>query len=174
MSYPMVLNSVFVGMLDLRTDQIKYFNIPDATTAELALAQTTTSGSNYTKNVYSNRLDSTTPTRQVQVDRTQRTKTRRKTMLGRGGKAISIPTELKTSPPAGGTTNPGNTIIKRETIRFTTIRFPGAADLSEISAWLHVKLVAHKPKFMKSPAGSAYPIAPFPTGNVATGGNTTP
>lgn len=161
-------------MLDLRTDQIAYFNIPDATTAELALAQTTTSGGNYTRNVYSNRLDSTTPTRQVTVDRTARTKTRRKTMLGRGGKPIKIPTDLRTSPPSGGTTNPGNTVINKETIRFTTIRFPGSADLSEISAWLHAKLVGHKPKFFKSPAGSAYPVVPFPSGNVATGGDTTP
>lgn len=174
MSYPMVLNNVFVGLLDLRTDQIKYFNIPDATTAELALAQTTTSGSNYQRNLFSNRLDSATPTKQVSVDRTARTKTRRKTIIGRGGKAIKIPTELRSTPPSGGTTNPGNTVIKRESIRFTTIRFPGAADLSEISAWLYVKLTAHKPKFMKSPSGSAYPIAPFPTGNVATGAGTTP
>lgn len=173
-TYPMVLNSVFVGMLDLRTDQIKYFNIPKATEAELGLAKTTSSGSNYTKQVYSNRLDSATPTRQVTVDRTARTKSRRKAALGRGGKAIKIPTELRSSPPSGGSTNPGNTIIKRETIRFTTIRFPGAADLAEISAWLHLKLVSHKPTYLKSPSGSTYPVGPFSSGNVATGGDTTP
>lgn len=173
-TYPMVLNNVFVGMVALRTDQIKYFGIPDATTAELTLAQTTSSGSNYQRNLHSNRLDSATPTKQVTVDRTARTKTRRKTILGRGGKAITIPTELRSTPPSNKTTNPGNTIVKRETIRFTTIRFPGAADLSEISAWLHIKLVSHKPKYMKSPAGCAYPITPFPSGNVATGADTTP
>lgn len=170
----MVLNNIYVGIVDLRTDQINYFNIPDATPAELALATFTTDGGNYTRNLHSNRLDSATPTRQVTVDRTARTKTRSKFTLGRGGKAIKVPTELLSTPPSAGSTNPGSTIIKRPTVRFTTIKFPGSADLAEISAWLYIKLVAHKPKYMKSPGGRSYPIAPFPIGNVATGGDATP
>lgn len=172
-NYPMVLNNVFIGMLGLRTDQIDYFNIPPATAAELALAKTVSSGSNYQRNLHSNRLDSVTPTRQVTVDRTRRSKDRGKDHLMRGGKRIIVPTELRSTPPSAGSTDPGATIIRRETVRTTTIKFPGDADISEISAWLHLKLVAHKPRTMKSPGGRAYAVAPFASGNTVTGADTT-
>lgn len=172
-NYPMVLNNVYIGMLGLRTDQIDYFNIPAATSAELALAKTVTSGSNFQRNLHSNRLDSTTPTRQVTVDRTRRARDRGKDHLMRGGRPIIIPTELRSTPSSAGSTDPGATVIRRETVRTTTIKFPNEADLAEISAWLYLKLTAHKPKTMKTRGGRAYAVAPFASGNVATGGDTT-
>ena len=173
-NYPMVLNGVFVGMLGLRTDQLDYFNIPDATPQELALAKTVSSGSNFQRNLHSNRLDSTAPTRQVTVDRTRRSKDRGKDHLSRGGRPIIIPTELKSTPPSATSTDPGATVIRRESVRTTTIKFPGNADIAEISAWLHAKLVSHKPKTMKVKGGRAYAVAPFATGNTVTGACTTP
>lgn len=172
-SYPMVLNGVFLGMVALRSDQINYFEIPAATATELSAAQYTTSGTDIKRNKYENRLDSTNPAATaVTVKRTGRTRTRSKDHLMRGGRSIKIPTELKSTPPATASTNPNNTVVRKANIRFTTIKFPGTADLAEISAWLHTKLVQHKPTYMKAPGGRSYPLAPF-TGQ-ATGQPTTP
>lgn len=170
----MVLNGVFIGMVAIRSDQKNYFNIPDPTSAELSLAKYTTSGSNITRNRYSSRLDSTTAAgTPVTVNRTARSKTRSKDHLMRGGRAIKIPTELKSTPPRSASTDPNTTVIPRENIRFTSIRFPNGADLAEISAWLHTKLIAHKPSYMKAPGGRSYPLVPFTTGT-PTAQTTTP
>lgn len=173
-NYPMVLNGVYIGMIGLRTDQQNYFDIPPATQEELSLAERTTSGSNIQRNLFSNRLDSQTATRQVTVNRTARTKRRKKDHLSRGGRPIKIPTELTSTPPTQVTTNPSNTVVPRPSIRFTTIKFPGTADLAEISAWLYLKLVNHKPLYMKSPGGGAYPLAPFTGQITGQSGTTTP
>lgn len=172
-SYPMVLNGVFIGMIGIRSDQKNYFNIPEPTVAELTAAQYRTSGSNVSRNRYSQRLDSAAPVgTPVTVDRTAETKNRSKDHLMRGGRSIKIPTELTTTPPRPASTDPNNTNIPRANIRFTSIRFPGNAGLAEISAWLHAKLIAHKPSYMKAPGGRSYPLVPF-VGTV-TGTNTTP
>lgn len=173
-TYPMVLNNVYVGIVDVRTDQLNYFNIPTPSPEELAKAKYTVDGSDYQRNLFSQRLDSDAPTRLVTVDRKSMTRDRGKFVRGRGGKPIKIPTELRSVPPTSQSTNPADVTIKRGTIRFTTMRFPGHADLSEISAWLHLKLVSHKPLYMISPSGRTYPVAPFPVGNRATGPDTTP
>lgn len=170
--YPMVLNGVFIGMVGIRSDQKKYFDIPEPTTAELTAAKYTTSGTDYQRKRYSNRLDSTTAAAtNITVKRTSRAKTRAKDHIMRGGRAIKIPTELRSTPPTTASTDPNTTVIRRESIRFTTIRFPGTADLAEISAWLHAKLVTKKPSYMKAPGGRTYPLVPF-TGAV-TGQDTT-
>lgn len=173
-NYPMVLNNVYVGMVGLRTDQKTYFSVPDATEAELALAKYRTSGTDYERNYFPDRLDSLTPSATtITVKRTSKTKDRAKDHIARGGRRISIPTELKSTPPTTAFTNPSDSLIARPNIRYTIIRFPGAADISEISAWLYLKLVSKKPKYMKIPGGRTYLIAPFGSGTV-TGTNTTP
>lgn len=177
-SYPMVLNGVFLGMIGLRTDQISYFNIPVATPEELKLAEYTIGSTTFQKKIYSNRLDTATSNDSTTVKRKARTKKSSKDHIARGGRPIKIPTQLRSIPATQPTTDGGNTIIKPGSIRMTTIKFPGVADLAEISAWLHAKLVAKKPTYLKSPGGRVYPIAPFGAGNVVTGGdnagNTTP
>lgn len=171
----MVLNGVFIGMIGIRSDQKNYFNIPDPTVAELTAAQYRTSGTNTTRNRYGERLDSTAPgTTSITVNRTSRSKTRSKDHLMRGGKSIKIPTELTSTPVRAGSTDPNSTVVVRPNIRFTSIRFPGSADLAEISAWLHAKLTAHKPTYMKAPGGRSYPLVPFVGTATGTGTNTTP
>lgn len=173
-SYPMVLNNVYIGMISIRSDQKNYFDIPDPTTAELTAAQYSTSGTDIQRKRYSQRLDSTTAGgTNVQVKRTSRTRTRSKDHLMRGGKSIKIPTELRSTPPNAASTDPNATVVSRENIRFTSIRFPGSADLAEISAWLHLKLVTKKPSYMKAPGGRSYPLVPF-VGQVTGQEATTP
>lgn len=173
-NYPMVLNGVYIGMIGLRTDQQKYFDIPDPTAAELTAAQYRTNGTDVTRSRFPNRLDSTTKSgTDVRVRRTARTKNHAKDHVARGGRPIVIPTELKSTPPTTNSTDGSSTIVKRETIRTTRIKFPGAADMAEISAWIHAKCVSKKPKFIKTPGGRNYPVAPFAGGTV-TGEDTTP
>jgi hypothetical protein len=170
----MVLNGVFIGMVGIRTDQQNYFNIPEPTQAELTASQYRTSGTNINRNRFSQRLDSTVPgATAVVVNRTGKTRNHSKDNPMRGGRAIKIPTELTSTPPRIGSTDPNNTVIPKPTIRFTTIKFPGTADLAEISAWLHLKLTAKKPKYMKAPGGRSYPLVPF-TGTVTGASTTTP
>lgn len=153
--YPMVLNNVFIGMLGIRTDQKDYFNIPDATATEQAFVSYIGSIKSHKRNIYSNRLNDTTATTVKSIAKVNNVSRRRKKLVNsRGGKPISIPTEL-TSTPAASTT--GGTAGK-PSIRFTTIRFPGAASNAEISSWLNSKLASHKPTYFKTPAGAAYPI----------------
>lgn len=173
--YPMVLNGVYLGLVDVRSDQKDYFDIPDATAAELAFVSYRGSISAHKRKIYSNRLDSTAQTREIDVTKkTGISRQRRKFTKGRGGKPIKIPTEMTSTPSSTPTTDPGATVIKRPSIRMTVMKFPSGVSLAEISAWLHVKLVNHKPKYIQSPAGQAYPIAPLAAGTVATGEDTTP
>lgn len=173
--YPMVLNGVFLGMVDLRSDQKNYFNIPEPTEAEQAFVNYRGDIAAHTRKIFSNRLDSLTPTREVNVDKkTGISRKRRKFTKGRGGRPIKVPTELTSTPSSTPTTDPNATVIKRPSIRMTTIKFPSSASLAEISAWLNTKLVRHKPTYMQSPAGQAYPIGSLATGTVATGTTTTP
>lgn len=174
-AYPMVLNNVFLGMISIRSDQKRYFGIPDPTAEELAFVKYVGSIAGHSRNIHSDRLDSTSPTRTITVDKkTGISRERGKTTNGRGGRPIKIPTELTNTPPSAPTTNAGSTVIRRPYIRYTTIRFPSNASMGEISAWLHLKLVSHKPKTMKSPGGKTYSVSPFPTGAQATGQGVTP
>lgn len=160
--FPMVLNNVYIGMLAIRTDQQKYFDIPNPTEAELTAAQYKTSGTDITRQRYPNRLESAAASGpSITVKRKARTKNHSKDHLMRGGRAIKIPTELRSKPVRAATTDGSAPPPSRENIRFTTIKFPGNADLAEISAWLHAKLVAKKPTYFKAPGGRAYPLAPF-------------
>jgi hypothetical protein len=171
----MVLNGVFLGMISIRSDQKNYFNIPDPTTAELAFVKYRGEIKGHSRKIFSSRLDSTTPTRTVQVTKkTGISRERGKSTNGRGGRAIKIPTELTSTPDSAPTTDPGSAVIKRAQVRYTTIRFPNNASIGEISAWLHAKLASHKPKIMKSPGGKTYAVSPLVAGATVTGANTTP
>lgn len=174
--YPMVLNGVFIGMLDLRADQIDYFNIPAPTEAEAALQTYVGSRAGYTRNRFPERLDDTAPVgTPITVGRVAAVgRTHRKIKRGAGGKPIKIPTELTSTPINTSTGGAGTPVPRKPTIRFTTIKFPGAADLSEISRWLDIKLVAHKPNFFISPAGQSYPVGGFSNAVAPTGVDTTP
>lgn len=174
-TYPMVLNGVFIGLINIRSDVKNYYNIPDPTAAELAFVNYRGEIAAHTRNIFSNRLDSTAPTKTIQVSKkTGISRSRGKTLKGRGGKPIKIPTELTTTPATAPTTDPGATVIRRPQIRYTTLRFPGEASIGEISAWLHLKLTAKKPATFTSPGGKAYPVAPLATGATVSGQDTTP
>lgn len=174
--YPMVLNNVFLGMVDIRSDQANYFDIPDATPAEKAFEKYLGETAAHRRKIYRRRLEDANTTVEINVTKKNNVqRTRKKVMKGRGGRPIKVPTELTSTPSSSPSTNPGGTVIRAPQIRFTTFKFPGSASLSEISAWLHLKLVNHKPKYMLSPAGQAYPIGPMSAGAVVTGGeDTTP
>lgn len=174
-AYPMVLNGVFLGMVSIRSDQKNYFDIPDATPAEEAFSKYRGEIAAHSRKIYSNRLDSTAPTTTVQVSKkTGISRERGKTISGRGGRAIKIPTELTSTPNSTPTTDPGGTVAKRAQVRYTTIRFPNSASIGEISAWLHAKLVNHKPKIMKVSGGKTYSVSPLVAGAVVTGQDVTP
>ena len=171
----MVLGGVLVGMLGIREDQKDYFNIPDATAAELELVSYRGEVAGHRRNIHSERLDNTTATRAISIGRRVNiSRNRKKVDLARGGKPIRIPTEL-TSTPLGPatTTTTTSTTTRRPSVRYTTIRFPGSASNSEISRWLHTKLVSHKPSFFKTPAGASYPVV-APTATTPTPTPTTP
>lgn len=175
--YPMVLNGVYLGLVDLRSDQKGYFGIPDATPAELAFVSYRGEIGAHTRKIYSNRLDSVTSTREIQINKkTGISRKRRKFTKGRGGRPIKIPTELTSTPSSPPSTDAGSTVIKRPSVRMTTMKFPGAASLGEISSWLDTKITRRKPTYMLSPAGQAYPIGPLATGATVTPaeGATTP
>lgn len=155
--YPMVLNGVFLGMLGLREDQIDYFNIPVATAAELALVNYEGSIKAHKRNIYSDRLDSTTPTRVKSIERVAViNRDRSKSVNSRGGKPIKIPTALTSTPAQTSTAQ--DAPPRLASIRYTIIKFPGSASNAEISRWLFAKCVAHKPSFFKTPAGASHPV----------------
>ncbi|KJH69398.1 hypothetical protein [Aliterella atlantica] len=174
-TYPMVLNGVFIGLVSLRSDQIDYFGIPDATPAELAFVKYTGSIKAHTRKVRSKRLEANSPIIEVTVDRkTGVGRERGKIAKGRGGKPFKIPTELVNTPaPQPSTT--GTPRPARSTPVYTTIRFPGDASIAEISAWLHAKLLTKKPKSFQSPSGKTYSVSPLAVGSVVSGDeDTTP
>lgn len=172
-AYPMVLNNVFIGLISIRSDQKRYFNIPDATPEENAFVKYVGSIAAHDRNIHSDRLDSTNPTKTVHVDKkTGIERQRAKTVKGRGGRAIKIPTELMNTPPSPPNTNAAATVIRRPYIRQTIIRFPNTASAGEISAWIHLKLTAHKPRTFQIVGGKTYTVAPFATGAQATGATT--
>lgn len=156
--YPMVLSGIFIGMLGLREDQIDYFNIPDATAAELALVKYTGSIKAHKRNIYSNRLDDATPTRVKSIERVAAVaRERGKSVNSRGGKAIKVPTELVSTPAS--TSTAVDAAPRIGSIRYTTFKFPGAASNAEISSWLFNKCVAKKPKFFKTAAGASHSVS---------------
>lgn len=175
--YPMVLNGKYIGLIGLRSDQQKYFDIPDPTPAEKAFVNYKGEIKAHTRNRFPNRLDSATfvgtPT---QVGKkTGISRQRGKDVNSRGGKPIKIPTELRSVPQTAPTSDPGATVVPGGSIRFTTIKFPGAANIGEISAWLNQKCVgSHKPTYFKSPAGRSYAVAALAAGAIVTGPDTTP
>lgn len=173
--YPMVLNGVFIGIVNLRSDQVNYFNIPEPTAAELEFLKYTGSIAAHSRKIRSSRLDNTTGNKTVTVDKKNGiARERGKTAKGRGGKPIKVPTELVNTPAPRPSTSPGGTVINRSVPVYTTIRFPGSASMGEISAWLHLKLVGKKPKSFQSPAGKTYAVSPLVAGAVVSGGDTTP
>lgn len=174
--YPMVLNGVFIGIISLRSDQVAYFNIPDATPAEKAFMKYAGKIEAHSRKIRSNRLDSGNSTRTITVDKkTGISRERGKIIRGRGGRPFKIPTELVNTPAPSSSTAPGGQIIKPSTPVYTIIRFPGAASIGEVSAWLDLKLVAKKPKSFQSPSGKAYSVSPLGSGAVVSGdGDTTP
>ncbi len=170
----MVLNNVFIGMVAIRSDQQNYFEIPPATVAELTAAQYKTNGTDVTRKRYSERLDSREAAgANITVKRKVRTRNRSKDHLMRGGRAIKIPTDLRSTPVVPQSTDGSTVRIPKPSIRFTVIKFPGNADLAEISAWLHLKLVTKKPTYFKAPGGRSYPLAPFVGTVTGAGGGTT-
>ena len=66
-SYPMVLNGVFIGMISLRSDQVDYFGIPEATPAELAFTKYTGEIAGHTRKIRTRRLEANSPIREVTV-----------------------------------------------------------------------------------------------------------
>lgn len=164
-SYPMVLNGIFIGMLGIREDQKDYFNIPDPTEEEKGLVSYLGTIAAHKRNIFSERLDDTAPTRQKTIDKkTNIERQRKKISNARGGKPIVIPTELTTTPAQTSTAQ--NPAPKRPSVRSTTIKFPANANNAEISRWLNTKLTAHKPTFFKTPSGANYPINAGPVGAV--------
>jgi len=155
--YPMVLGTTLIGMLGLREDQIDYFNIPDTTTAENELVAYEGSIKAHRRNIHSDRLKDTAPSRTITVNRVAVVdRRRRKLSNARGGKPIKVPTELTSTPATSSTA--ANPTPRTPSIRFTTIKFPGSASNAEISRWLYLKMAAHKPKFFITPAGASFPI----------------
>lgn len=155
--YPMVLGNVLIGMLGLREDQIDYFNIPKPTEAERGLVSYEGSIKAHRRNIFSDRLDSAAPTRSIPIDRVAVVdRRRRKLSNAKGGKPIKIPTELTSTPAT--TSTAANPTPRQPMIRYTTIKFPGAANNAEISRWLYLKMASHKPEFFITPAGASFPV----------------
>lgn len=154
--YPMVLNGIFIGMIGIREDQKDYFGIPDPTPDEQGLMLYLGTVKAHKRNIFSEKLKDETPNRQKSIEKNNVERVRKKITNSRGGKPVKIPTEL-TSTPVQTSTDP-HALPKRPSIRFTTIKFPGAASNAEISRWLNIKLVLHKPKYFKTPSGVDYPI----------------
>lgn len=155
--YPMVINGIFIGMIGLRKDQIDYFNIPAATPAEEALVHYIGSIKAHKRNIHSKRLDDTAPTRVKSIERVAAIdRNRKKLVNSRGGKPITIPTELISVPAQSSTA--ADAPARRGNVRTTVIRFPGAASNGEISRWIKAKFVGHTPTYFKTPAGASYPV----------------
>jgi hypothetical protein len=175
-TYPMVLNGVYLGMISLRSDVVRYFGIPEATTAEKAFGKYSGSIAAHQRTIRTNRLDDATGTRTIDVVKKNGiSRERGKPAKNRGGRPFKIPTQLVNRPGATASTNPAGTIIRPETVVYTTIRFPNAASVGEVSAWLHQKLVSKKPESFQSPSGKTYSVSPLTSGAVVSGGgDTTP
>lgn len=158
-AYPMVLNGIFIGMISLRSDQKKYFDIAEPTADEQKLTAYLGDIKAHKRNIHTERLDSTTPTRQKAIDKkTNIERHRGKTVNSRGGKSIKVPTELVSVPAKTSTAVDAPDRVG--SIRFTTMKFPGAASNAEISRWLHTKTgTTHRPKYFKTPAGRSFPVS---------------
>lgn len=168
--YPMVLNNVFIGMIGLRSDQKRYFGIPEPTAAEEAKVHYQGEIAAHKRNIFSKRLDEETPTRQININKvTNIDRDRSKTVASRGGKPIKIPTQRTSTPAAPETTDANNPPPARTpSTRYTTIKFPQAASNGEISRWLHAKCVQKKPLIFKTPAGQTHRVSA--TGNAPVTG----
>lgn len=177
LTYPMVLNNVYLGMISIRSDVADYFGIPAPNTTELSAVKYRGEIKAHSRNIFSQRLDASTtaPTRQVAIDKkTGISRERGKNAKNRGGKPFKIPTQLTSTPQTIATTDAGAAIVRQPQIRHTTIRFPGEASIGEVSAWLHLKLVTKKPVSFQSPGGKTYSVSPLAAGAVVSGGDTTP
>lgn len=157
---PMILNGTFLALLHIREDQIDYFNI----TIDPTPASTPRTRKSHNRIQRSTRLDDTTGQTTTTVSVGNYNYVPKKLAIGKGGKAITIPTELISIPPSQiSRPNPQGTVRK------TVIRFPGKASNSQISAWIFAKFTSHKPTFFYTPSGVMYPVvggvvpAPSPT-----------
>lgn len=177
LTYPMVLNNVFLGMISIRSDQQDYFNIPAPSTTELSVVKYRGEIAAHTRAVFSKGLDASAiePTRQVNITKkTGISREHGKNAKARGGRPFKIPTQLTSTPQTAATTDAGAAIVRLPQIRHTIIRFPGEASIGEVSAWLHLKCVAKKPVSFQSPGGKTYSVSPLASGAVVSGADTTP
>lgn len=168
--YPMVLNNVFIGMIGLRSDQKRYYGIPEPTAQEEAKVHYQGEIAGHRRNIFSKRLDDQNPTRTIEIKKvTAIDRDRSKTVASRGGKPIKIPTQLQSTPAAIPSTDANNPPPPRTpSTRYTTIKFPQAASNGEISRWLHAKCVEKKPLIFKTPAGQTHRVSA--TGNAPVTG----
>ncbi|MGL4620702.1 hypothetical protein [Chroococcidiopsis sp.] len=157
---PMIINGVMVALLHIRQDQIKYFNI----TVDPIPPATPRTRKSHSRIKRSTRLDDTAGTTTTTVRSSNYDYSPSKRTLGRGGKAIKVPTELTSTPPSqAGQANP------QTSTRMTVIRFPNKVTNSQISSWINTKFTSHKPTRFFTPSGVPYPVragvapAPSPT-----------
>ncbi len=177
LTYPMVLNNVFLGMISIRSDVQDYFGIPAPTPTELSAVKYRGEIAAHTRNIFTQGINAATaaPTRQVNITKkTGISRERGKNAKNRGGKPFKIPTQLTSTPQTAATTDAGAAIPRTAQIRHTIIRFPGEASIGEVSAWLHQKMVTRKPVSFQSPGGKTYSVSPLAAGAVVSGGDTTP
>lgn len=111
------------------SDVAEYFNItvPTATTPPTQIERTRKA---YTRTVYPNGLGAGTP--KTAAVAASRWSSSPKASKGGAGRAVRIPTELKTPS---------------DTIRMVTLRFPSNAVTGAISKWLFEEIKAHKPSY---------------------------
>jgi len=123
---PIDLGSGRKGVVRMSAEQMRYFGVLAPTTT--GETQVTRRRKAHKRNVYSGLGDKAPVIANVSASTWQ---TPLRGPRGVTGKAVVIPTELKT--PTGH-------------IRVTTIHFPRNATVGAISNWLFQTLVSHKPK----------------------------
>ena len=160
--FPMIINTVFIGIVSMRDDQVDYFGV----NITAPIPASTKGRKAHTRNLYSKRLDDETATRQVQVGRSLKARDRQKNRVN-SGKKIKVPTQLTSTPSASAVDGDGNPITRLPQIRMTTINFPNRASNSEIAIWINNNFTTKKPDYFITSAGARHAVnagaAPTPT-----------
>ena len=127
-------------LVNIRSDVAKHFDIKASTnTADQVVTRTRKA---HKRNNFSG-ADDTTSEAQTNVEKATWQSVKRVAAVGRG-KAVKIPTGLTSGP--------------KNTPRFTTIRFPGNANIASISNFLHEKCNKNKPSYFMMASGTRYPV----------------
>ena len=155
-SIPIDIGSSRTAFVQVRGDAAEYFNItiPTAATTTSGLKEVIRKTTGKITRYGAGLLD-TTPT-EVNTDVTQKYFIPPRISSGGGGRAIVIPTELKTA---------------RGNIRTHTMRFPSSAINAAISVWLFNECKAKKPTWFRTQFGTRYAVVTKGSVNDINSGN---